>query len=82
MNPRPWTVDSTLVYLLLQIIEKIPEMSRSERADIIRLDGTHEVRQRIRILFEQSSMPGMQDCSFTGKPLSASWRQQTPCNYC
>ena len=81
VNPRPWSVYRAFVYLLLQVIEKIPEMSQSERAGIIRLAVAHKVRQRIRILFEQSRLPGMQDCSFTGKPLSASWRQQTPCNY-
>ena len=81
VHSRPWTVYRTLVYLLLQVIDKIPEMIRPERADIIRLDAAHKVRQRIRILFEQSRMPGMQDCSFTSKPFSASWRQQTPCNY-
>ena len=74
VNSRPWSVDRTLVYLLLQVIEEIPEMNRSERADIIRFATVHKVRQRIRILSEQCSMPGMQDCSLTGKPLSASWR--------
>ena len=27
VNPRPWSVDRTLVYLLLQVIDKIPEMN-------------------------------------------------------
>ena len=72
VSPRPWTVDRALVYLLLQVTEKIPEMNRSERADIIRFAVAHKVRQRIRILFEQSRLPGMQDFSFTSKPFSAS----------